>query len=85
MSLLHWVSWLIALPVLVSSGGKAGQEEGEFKIVVQGKEIGSEHYVLAVTENSASSTSVLNFRNPSNTQQKVQMESKLDMDGHFRP
>jgi hypothetical protein len=85
VSLLHWVLWLIALPALVSTGGKAGQEEGEFKIVVQGKEIGSEHYVLAVTENSASSTSVLNFRNPSNTQQKVQMESKLDMDGHFRP
>jgi len=85
VSLLRWVLWLIALPVLVSPGRKAGQEEGEFKIIVQGKEIGSEHYVLAVTENSASSSSILNFRNPSNTQQKVQMESKLDMDGHFRP
>jgi hypothetical protein len=85
VSLLHWVFWLITLPVLFGPGEKAGHEEGEFKIVVQGKEVGSEHYVLAATENSASSSSVLNFRNPSNAQQKVQMESKLDMDGHFRP
>ncbi len=61
------------------------QEDGEFRILVGGKEIGSERYVLAVTGDSASSTSILEFKNPANAGQKVHMESKLDMDGRFRP
>ena len=81
------IAWLI----LVSAGGiqtaakDAVQEQGEFKILVDGKEIGTERYVLAVAGESASSTSILDVKNPANAGKKEHMESKLDMDGQFRP
>jgi hypothetical protein len=63
----------------------APAEEGTFRISVQGKEIGTERYTLAVVGDSASSSCLLDFRNPANTRQRVRLESKLEMDSHFRP
>ena len=61
------------------------QEEGVFQIFFEGKEIGSEKYRLVVEQAAAVSSSVLDFRNPANTRQRIQLESKLEMDGRFRP
>lgn len=64
---------------------KAGREEGEFRILARGKEIGTEKYVIVSSADSASSTSVVEFRNPGETHQKVQLETRLDMNGRFVP
>ncbi|HYK90239.1 MAG TPA: hypothetical protein VE398_15800 [Acidobacteriota bacterium] len=61
------------------------REEGEFKIYAAGKEIGSEKYVILFSGDAVSSTSVLDFRNPGDRHQRVQLDSKLEMDGHFVP
>jgi hypothetical protein len=64
---------------------KAGREEGEYRILAGGKEIGTERYVIICSADSASSTSVVEFRNPGETHQKVQLETRLDMNGRFVP
>src|SRR5687767_11381537 len=61
------------------------QEEGVFQIFFEGKEIGSEKYRLVVDQAAAVSSSLLDFRNPANARQRIQLESKLEMDGKFRP
>ena len=61
------------------------QEEGVFQIFFEGKEIGSEKYRLVVDQATAVSSSLLDFRNPANASQRIQLESKLEMDGRFRP
>lgn len=63
----------------------APAEEGTFEISFQGKEIGTERYTLAVVGDSATSSCLLDFRNPANTRQRVRLESKLEMDSRFRP
>jgi hypothetical protein len=78
------VAWVMLFPItgltlLRAEAPKALQEEGEFKIVVNGSDIGSEKFLIASSGDSTSSTSVLEFRNPSNRSQKVKMESKLEM------
>jgi hypothetical protein len=83
-------AWVTLLPIagLSLSGAeqpKVSREEGEFDIVVKGGEIGSEKFVIASTGDSTSSTSVLEFRNPSNRNQKIKMESKLEMGLNFLP
>jgi hypothetical protein len=60
-------------------------EEGTLKISVDGKEIGTEKYSLAVVGDSVKSSCLLDFRNPANTRQRVRLESKLEMDPQFRP
>jgi hypothetical protein len=62
-----------------------GREEGEFKIYVSGKEIGTEKFVIVTSADSASSTSFVQFRNPGDRHQKVQFETQLNMDGHYVP
>ena len=87
--LIHWtrIVWLtLYSSVAITAAAKeVSQEEGEFKIMVGGKEIGTEKYVVALLGDSASSSSLLDFKNPANPEQKVRMESKLDMDGQYRP
>jgi hypothetical protein len=63
----------------------AQAEEGTFQISLNGKEIGTERYTLAIAGDSASSSCQLDFRNPANTRQRVRLESKLEMDNRFRP
>jgi hypothetical protein len=60
-------------------------EKGTFQISVNGEKIGIEKYSVAVVGDSASSSCLLDFRNPGNTRQRVRLESTLEMDGRFRP
>lgn len=76
---------LLSTGSIIGKGKNPAREEGVFEIYVAGKEIGTEKYVLVVGEDSASSSSFLDFRNPADSRQKVQLESKLEMDGRFRP
>ena len=64
---------------------KAGREEGEFRIYAAGKETGSEKYVILLSEGAANSNSIVDFRNPGDRHQKVQLETKLEMDGNYLP
>ncbi len=64
---------------------KPAREEGEFRIYASGKEIGSEKFMILSSDDVASSTSVLDFRNPGDRHQKVQLETKLEMDAHYVP
>ncbi len=67
------------------SGVKTGREDGEFRIYASGKEIGTEKYVIVSSQGAVSSTSFLDFRNPADRHQKIQLETKLEMDGGYLP
>jgi hypothetical protein len=82
----------LAVVLIVGAGpatgwtaAKAGKEEGEYRITYAGQEIGTEKYVLTWSKDSASSSSVLSFRNPAMRSQKIRLESKLAMDANFQP
>jgi len=64
---------------------KPGHEEGEFRVLVAGKEIGVEKYIIVSSSESSSSSSSLDFRNPGEARQKVHFETKLDMAAHYVP
>jgi hypothetical protein len=70
---------------LGAAGAKVGREEGEFRIYVSGKEIGTEKFIIVTAADSASSTSIVQFQNPAEKHQKVQFETRLNMDGHYVP
>jgi len=79
-----------ALFCLVLENARAGEkkparEEGEFRIYAAGKEIGSEKYIILLSEGAANSDSIVGFRNPGDHHQKVQLETKLEMDGNYVP
>ncbi len=75
------VSFLLA----GSSDQKSTREEGVFKIYLNGKELGTEKYWISVAPESASSGSTLNFRNPYNQRQRIQLETKLQMTDRYVP
>lgn len=64
---------------------QVGSEEGEFRIYIGGKEIGNEKFAITSSANSASSTSVLQFRNPAGRHEKIELETKLEMNGQYVP
>jgi hypothetical protein len=64
---------------------KVARDEGEYRIYTAGKEIGSEKYVILSSEDSASSNSILDFRNPGDRHQRVRLETRLEMDAHYLP
>lgn len=74
-----------AFPLVEGAAKKSAVEEGEFIIFFSGKEIGSERFAIQSAEESAASSSVLEFRNPAETGQKIRMETKLEMDGNYVP
>jgi hypothetical protein len=81
------IAFLLLTPLIPATPQEKGrtQEEGVFQIFFEGKEIGSEKYRLVIDQAAAVSSSLLDFRNPANTRQRIQLESKLEMDGSFRP
>ncbi len=89
----RWSVFLIAAVGLLlasvnaaeASDAKISREEGEFKIFIAGKEIGTEKYIIVTAEDAASSSSVLEFRNPGETHQKVHFTTKLDMNAQYVP
>jgi hypothetical protein len=64
---------------------KPAAEDGEFVIFFGAREIGSEKFAIQATADSATSRSILEFRNPAEPGQKVRMETKLEMDGNYLP
>jgi len=68
-----------------SAQNKADREEGVFHIRLAGNEVGLERFVLISSGDGTSSTSILQFRNPAETKQRVQMETRLEMNGRFVP
>jgi hypothetical protein len=86
-SMLGVFSVLVMLSPVVATAwqAKANREEGEFKIFVGGKEIGSEKFVIVSSQDSSSSSSILEFRNPDQQRQRMHFESKLEMNGQYTP
>ncbi len=79
---------VLSLPLLTGfaeTGGKPSVEQGEFSILLEGREIGFERYMIQSGTDSCVSTSVLDFRNPSESRQKVRFETRLEMDGNYVP
>jgi hypothetical protein len=78
---------LILLGTAISAVGenKAGREEGTFHIRMAGNEVGSERFTIIAAGEKVSSASVLEFRNPAETHQRVQMETRLEMNNRFVP
>jgi hypothetical protein len=60
-------------------------EEGEFTILISGREIGSEKFAIQIGGDSVVSTSVVEFLNPGQRPQKIRLESRLEMDGNYLP
>ncbi len=79
------LSLLTLLSDFADAGGKPSVEQGEFSILLEDREIGSERYMIQSGEDSCVSTSVLDFRNPSESRQKVHFETRLEMDGNYIP
>ena len=61
------------------------RETGEFQIYVAGTEIGSEKYAILSSGDTITSSSTLDFHNPSQRHQRIQLETKLEMNSHFVP
>jgi hypothetical protein len=80
-SVIVVLAFMLQLP---AADRKAGREEGEFRIRITGQEIGSEKFVVAAAGETVSSTSILEFRNPTD-RKRVQMESRLEMNARFVP
>jgi hypothetical protein len=70
---------------LKSGEPKLAREEGEFKIMMNGIDIGREKYVILSSDTASSSSSVLDFRNPGDKNQRVQMETRLEMGERYLP
>lgn len=78
---------LICMSVLASEGQKQKEfrEAGEFKIYAAEKEIGSEKYAILSSGDTVTSSSTLDFRNPGDRHQKIQLETRLEMNARFVP
>jgi len=80
-------AFLICASVLASEEQKQKdfRETGEFKIYAAEKEIGAENYVILSSGDTVTSSSTLDFRNPGNGHQKIQLETRLEMNSRFLP
>lgn len=70
---------------LASGTQKDFRESGEFKIYAAGMDIGTEKYVILGSGAAITSSSTLDFRNPGESHQKIQLETKLEMNARFVP
>jgi hypothetical protein len=75
----------LLIPQANGTEDKIGLEEGRFDIRVDGREIGSEKFSIAYSADSASSTSVLDFRDPAGGGRMIHIETQLDMNGRYVP
>jgi len=73
------------LPETPAPAKKEQREDGEFLILSAGRQIGTERFTLVLSEDTATSTSALSFRNPANVQQRIHIETRLEMNGRFTP
>lgn len=68
-----------------SSDKKSSREDSQFEIYVAGKEIGKEKYSILSSNDSAGSSSALEFHDPGGKNQSVRIETQLNMDNRFLP
>jgi hypothetical protein len=93
---LHWsacrlrfilfllVLFTSCLPSISAADSKASKEEGQFVILVSGREIGREKFSISSSSDSASSSSVTEFKDPAKNR-RVRIETQVNMDGSFLP
>jgi hypothetical protein len=84
-SLLVLVLLALLLPLIYAEDGKSSREDGQFDILVNGKEIGREKFSIVSSAEGTSSNSTLDFSNPDNRHQSVRLETHLDMDWQYLP
>jgi hypothetical protein len=78
-------AWLIfLLPPVATAEKKTAREDGRFLIYVAGKEIGKEQFSILGSADSASSSSVLELRDPASNK-NVQIETQLTMSSRYLP
>lgn len=81
------LSFSLVLTILAAQAGepKGRPEEAQFRIFLDGKQIGEEKFSIAVLGDTISSRSVVNLRDVGYKRLKVQMESELSMDSFYMP
>jgi hypothetical protein len=84
-TLLFLLSLTFLLPLVFGQSKRMAREEGQFDILVGGKEIGREKFTIISSLDSVSSNSIVDFRDPSNRHQSVRLETHLDMNGEYVP
>jgi hypothetical protein len=72
-------------PLTFGQSKRTAREDGQFDILVGGKEIGHEKFSITSSVDSVSSNSTVDFHDPGNRHQSIRMESHLDMDGQYLP
>jgi hypothetical protein len=75
----------LLLPIGASAQKKIEKEEGQFRIYSGSSEIGSERYAIVSSQDSSSSTSVTEYRNPGDKRQKILLQTSLSMDSSYTP
>jgi hypothetical protein len=73
------------LPPMAAGEKDTSREEAQFKIYISGKEIGKETYSIVSSPEATSSSSVVEFRDPSGNARNIRIETKLTMDAHMLP
>ncbi len=82
---LSFLSLALRLPSVYAKENSLQPEKAQFKIYIDGKEIGEEKFSIAVSGDAISSHSVVSLRNVGLKRQKLQMESQLTMDMYYMP
>jgi len=85
LQLVVTAALLICVSARASQKQKEYRERGEFKIYASDKEIGSEKYAILSSGDTVTSNSTLDFRNPGDSHQKIQLETRLEMNARFVP
>jgi hypothetical protein len=60
-------------------------EQAQFDIYIAGKEIGKEEFLILSSDDSVSTHSTANIRNPADRHQNVRIETELKANGLFQP
>jgi hypothetical protein len=83
-----WVfALLVSLSLFTSNAAekKGSSESGEFRILIGGREVGTEKFALTGAGDGITSMSTLQFRNPGENHQRITLESKLEMNARYVP
>lgn len=85
LSVLVSLFFVLSTHTAHAGEAKGRPEEGQFKIFVDGKEIGEEKFSISVSGDTLSSRSVVSLRDVGYKRLKVQLESQLNMDSSYMP
>ncbi|MBN2336989.1 MAG: hypothetical protein JXP48_00500, partial [Acidobacteria bacterium] len=76
---------LFVLFPLCARGSEPAREEGEFEIRIDGEEVGREKYSIEVRPDGVVSVSTGTLRNVVMGEERVKVETRLEMDPHYMP